>query len=186
MINILIVVAWIATGAAVGFSEVRQGHWRWLWLLGAMAGPLAIPLARLADAQEDAHTTAGTMQAPSVTDRHGLRVLAGIDGSTNARQAARDGAQLLGFRMAELTLTTVVDFEAAAFPNRPEVSGSPREDRSAADRLVERAASEMSGWLGHRPGTVVLAGKPSTALQEHASEAGYDLVLVSGRGRGDP
>ena len=53
MIIVAFLLGWLAIGFALGLYEARRGHWRWLWLLGAIAGPFAIPLSRQIEENED-------------------------------------------------------------------------------------------------------------------------------------
>jgi 23S rRNA pseudoU1915 N3-methylase RlmH len=39
MVQVSAVAGWIVIGGAVGLHEARLGRWRWLWLLGPIAGP---------------------------------------------------------------------------------------------------------------------------------------------------
>ena len=41
----VVVAAWLIVGAAVGVVGARHGHWRWAWVVSAIFGPFAIPLA---------------------------------------------------------------------------------------------------------------------------------------------
>lgn len=181
--TVLLVVlsTWVLIGFLAGFYEVRRGHWTWLWLLGAMAGPMVIPLARQLQRDE--------VRARPIEVRHGttrsavgLRVLAGIDGSAASMASARRAADLLGSRLGELVLATVVDYEAVIDP-----AGelAPRQPWDAeARRVLDMAADELGSWLGFEPATVLLAGRPADALQSHAEDAEFDLVVVGCRGAG--
>ena len=182
MVQVLIVAGWVAVGAAVGFYEVRRGHWRWLWLLGAIAGPLAIPLARQANRDVPVITPSMVSDGPESTDPSGLRVLVGIDGSDDATSAATSIVQSLGAHLGSLTLATVVDYESMVDYVGPN-SGADR-DRAQAEAGLTGAADDLERLLGSRPGVVVLAGKPATALQQHAHEEDFDLVVIGRRGRG--
>lgn len=181
------VVVWVLIGASVGFYEVRRGHWRWLWLLGAIVGPGAIPLARLAN-QREPYASPVVLAGTEAARKGGLRVLAGVDGSEHSTAAVETAAHLLGPRIDELILATVVDFETVAdsMPgtSAPEDSwASPEERRIAAD-LLQRSASAVAPHLTGEPTTVLLAGNPSDALHGYAQAHDIDLVVVGTRGHG--
>ena len=185
MVQALIIAGWVAVGAAVGFYEVRRGHWRWLWLLGAIAGPLAIPLAWQANRDEPS-VTASILSDAEGADRSGLRVLVGIDGSEDSTEAAASIARTLSSHLGSLTLATVVDYESMV-----DYAGLDREaDRDRAQAQAQAnagltaVADDVEPLVGCRPGMVILAGKPATALQEHASDEHFDLVVIGRRGRG--
>lgn len=182
MVQALIVVGWVVVGTAVGFYEVRRGHWRWLWLLGAIAGPLAIPLARQANRDEPHVTPLLLSDAPERSDRAGLEVLVGIDGSEDSTDAAVSIAESLGPHLGSLTLATVVDYESMVDYAGP--SREPDRARAQAEARLTAAADDLEPLLGSRPGVVVLAGKPAAALQQHANDERFDLVVVGRRGRG--
>lgn len=182
MVQALIIAGWVAIGAAVGFYEVRRGHWRWLWLLGAMAGPLAIPLARQANRDEPFAAPATLSELPPGAARSGLRVLVGIDGSAHSAEAAASIARVLGPHVGSLTLATVVDYETAVEPGEP--VGEADRDRADADARLTAAADDLEHTLGWRPGAVVLAGRPAAALLRHAHDERFDLVVTGRRGRG--
>lgn len=172
---------WVLVGAIAGFSEARRGHWSWLWLLGAMAGPMVIPLTRQLRRDERAARPIelhhGSTRAPG-----GLRVLAGIDGSAASLAAARQAVDILGFRLGELVLGAVVDYEAQIDPSG-DLAPPQSWDAEARDTL-EMARSELGRWLGFEPTTVLLAGRPADALRLHAEQSGLDLVVIGCRGRG--
>lgn len=184
MIPFLILIVWVVVGASVGFYEVRRGHWRWLWLVGAMVGPLAIPLARLANEQEP--FIKGEVLEPSSRRGHpGLHVLVGVDGSAESLAAARGAAELFGSRLGELTLATVVDYEMASTTSAGTGgSEAARVERAAAEERLREAAESLGAWLGWKPGTVLLAGRPAEALRAHAADDGTDVMVVGRRGRG--
>jgi nucleotide-binding universal stress UspA family protein len=182
MVQALIVAGWIAIGGAVGFYEVRRGHWRWLWLRGAIAGPLAIPLARQANRDEPHAKPVVLGDAPEGPHRPGLSVLVGVDGTHDSGTASSSIVRALGPRLGSLTLATVLDYEAMVDYAAP--SGQQDRDRAQAEALLAGVAADLEPVLGRHPATVVLAGKPATALQQHAHEQGCDLIVIGRRGRG--
>lgn len=179
-IALLLVAAWVVIGASIGFYEARRGHWTGLITLGALAGPFAWPLARLANL-DGRQSTPLVLDAGRVRDEHGLHVVVGIDGSDESIRAARAAAELLGVRLGRLTLATVVDYEADLPPGELTPPVTPHD---LARQAVGGSAAGLASWLGFDPATVVLSGRPSTALSDHASEVDADLLVVGTRGRG--
>lgn len=184
MIFTTVAIAWIVIGTAVGFHEVRRGHWRWLWLLGAIAGPVAIPLARL-NRQNEPYIAASVLSESSHADSLGLHVLAGIDGSPESLAAVHRVVEMLGTRLGELTLAMVVDFETADTTSPTALAPeNPYEERDEAKAVLADAAELLRGSHSGPPGTVLLAGRPSDALQRHAHGVGADVMVVGRRGQG--
>lgn len=181
MVVVIIILLWLLVGLALGLYEARRGHWRWLWLLGAIAGPLAIPIARQIEQNErlarPLDLRASTGQGPGT-----VRLLAGIDGSEDAVDAARQAADLLGSRLGEFELALVTDFDVHEATPGPLTA----DDRSVADerRALEDAAERLAGWLGFEPATVILSGVPARALRRHAVDGDFDVIAVGSRGRG--
>lgn len=183
-IALIIVAAWIAIGASVGFYEVRRGHWRWLWLLGAMAGPFAIPLARSAQGQEP-YIQPVILDQSDHEQGKGLHVVVGVDGSDASDHATRTALELLGWRVGAVTLATAIDFETVNVTSPGTLGPEDAwDDRKEAEDMLSDAADRLASWMGHRPTTVLLAGKPSEALQYYAEEHEGDLLVVGCRGAG--
>jgi nucleotide-binding universal stress UspA family protein len=178
---VIVMTSWILVGAIVGFYEARRGHWSWLWLLGAMAGPFIVPVARQLQREEVAARPVEVHRG-AVRQTGGLRVLAGIDGSVASMAAARGAANLLGCRLGEVVLARVVDYEASFDP-----AGQlepPESWDAGARRELDAAIEELATWLGFEPAGVLLSGRPANALRVHAEESGFDLVVLGTRGRG--
>ncbi len=181
MAAITIVIAWVLIGALLGIHESRRGHWHWLWLLGAMAGPFAIPLYRQIEQNEQLSRPI-TIQPGTRQSHPGVRLLAGIDGSEASVLAARAAADLLGTRLGDLTLAVVADFEISeTLP--PDPRPADTSDTVYAAELAA-AARQLDQWLSFEPATVLLAGRPATALVEYAIQEHFDLIVVGTSGRG--
>lgn len=178
---VIVLGSWIAVGAIVGLYESRRGHWSWLWLLGAMAGPFILPIARQLQ-RDEAQARPVEVHKGVVREPGGLRVLAGVDGSIASMAAARGAADLLGYRVGEVVLARVVDFEAEYDP-AGQLEPPESWDAGAREEL-EAAVGELGAWLGFEPTGVLLSGRPATALRAHAEEGGFDLVVIGSRGRG--
>ena len=172
-----LVCAWLLIGIVCSFVMARRGHDPWSWgVLGALFGPLIVPLA-LAAARRDR----GTDRIVHVwhTGERGagpISVLVGVDGSLDSEAAACTVVELFGPRLGRLTLAAVVDFEAA-------------ESARAGDGVFSAEAREVledpAGYVADfDPDTVVLTGEPAHALLEYARDNDIDLLAVGTHGRG--
>ncbi len=165
---VLFATAWVAIGFGTAYLMARRGHdpFTW-WYMGAVLGPLTIPMAitklRQHDDAAPAEVTSGTREGGSID------VLVGMDGSPESHRALEDAIRVVGSRIGRLCLATVEDFDA------------PMRSDGAAESVLREAASK----LPYRdPTTVVLTGKPADALLSYASSQAYDLLVVGSRGRG--
>lgn len=181
MLIFTVLGVWAAIGLLVGVYEARRGHWSGLWLLGAMAGPFVVPLARQLQ-QNEVMTRRIPLSEGTPGAAGGLRVLAGVDGSREAVAGAVHMARVLSARTTAFDLAIVVDYEAELAAEGAFAPPEPWD--AAARRAVAEAADEVERASGRRPGTMLLAGHPATALQRCAVAEGYDLLVVASRGRG--
>jgi nucleotide-binding universal stress UspA family protein len=110
------------------------------------------------------------------------RILVGFDGSRDARDALRVGAELASVSQGEISVLMVV---SAAH-------GETQEERQAAfDReagsLQELAERELDTVMRRHSATtsmhVVASDHPDQALPEYALKHGYDLVVLGRHGR---
>ncbi len=169
---LILLAAWLATGLTLAVVMGRRGHGAFQWfLLGAVLGPLALPLAWTS--LRDEGRASAVPLADSVSGGGSVDVLVGIDGSADASQALRVAIELIGTDIGRLTLASVVTFD--------ETSPQARRDKERAVELLEAAASSIQT---HTPGRVLLTGQPADALMNHATEQGYDLLAIGRRGRG--
>ena len=159
-------LGWIALGAATAVVMRRRGHDGVAWLLlGVLFGPFA-PLFALEawDRQEPVEVVA----AGSGPAREGaVDVLVGVDGSSRSLDVVRAATDLLGPRVARLTVGIVVPHDAGA-----------DSDRTAAEAL------RSLGLTDHGARLEVLHGRPAPTLLEHTAAGGYDLLVVGARGAG--
>ncbi len=181
MVIVSVAAAWVLVGAVLGLYEARRGHWHSIWLLGAMAGPFALPLFRQIE-QNERLARPVLLSDSSRADHPGVSVLAGVDGSDESVRAARSAAELFGSRLADLTLAVVAEFEVNE--TMPGPLTSEGEWAAEPKRIAADAAGSLSGWLGFEPATVLLAGRPATALVRYATDHEHDVVVVGSRGRG--
>jgi nucleotide-binding universal stress UspA family protein len=171
-VGFIVFGVWILIGITTSFAMGRRGHHLFSWgLLGAVFGPLVLPLALVAVVDERharSNVLRGGGRGPGP-----LSVLVGIDGSEESTAALRTAIVLFGAGLKRLTLAKVVDFETAQ-------GGLPNGEQRAADDLNRHAA--MVGTP--RPETLLLGGRPADALVEAALDGGYHLLVVGSRGRG--
>lgn len=163
--------AWCAIGIAVSIWMRRRGHALFMWAyLGAVLGPLVVPLAIDAIARERRESVTDVGAVPH---EHGkVSVLVGIDGSEESFAAARSVVALLGERIGRLTLAAVVDFDSA---------DGPSEARSDAGRHLDDVGRDISLDRAER---AILVGAPADALEHASRDGGFDLLVVGRRGRG--
>jgi len=110
------------------------------------------------------------------------KIVVAVDGSQQALQAARMGADLATQMAAKLVLVHVVrppvdlpwDLHAAVF------GPWEREKRAEAAELLSNAA-DFAGIEAER---VILQGAPAEAIAHFARAPDIELVLVGSRGRG--
>lgn len=163
------VTAWLLIGMAAGLWMTRRGHDpRWVYL-GALLGPLFVPVA-----VERVRTDPGAVPGPA-PGPHGdtLRVLVGYDGSPEAEEALRIARRLAEGRAAELLVAEVVPFEAGEDAEGPELA-------RVHARLAELERESLGTPLrGH-----VLSGPPAASLCAFAQGQDVDLLVVGSRGRG--
>jgi nucleotide-binding universal stress UspA family protein len=177
-ILLVIVCLWLLVGILASFVMARRGHDPWSWgVLGALLGPLVVPVA-LATTRRDT-STATAVQG---THHRGIPgggpvyVLVGIDGSPDAEAVACTVAELLGERLGRMTLATVVDYDVARAP------GPARAIRLAeAQQHLDAAAEAVPG---QQPDTVVLTGRPAETLLDYARQHPTELIAIGARGRG--
>ena len=172
----VVILAWVTIGIIAGLVMGRRGHSWFTWAaLGAVLGPLVIPLAVGSIRRE--HETHAVTLARGDRTAGPLQVVAGIDGSAAAHAALTSAIDLLGDRLGALTLAAVIDYDTA-LSNRP---GEER-DRAVAD--LATSAAVAAERLGRAPETVLLTGKPVTALIDHAIASGAHLLVIGSRGQG--
>jgi nucleotide-binding universal stress UspA family protein len=176
----VLILSWVVIGVAAAIVMGRRGHAPYSWaLMGAVLGPLVVPLMISATRRERTSPTAASRH-PDVarTDpaRDGLDLLVGIDGSDQSMGALRRAIELFGPFATRVTIATVLDYDAG-------LANAPRGEQERAREILASAARLAAGLLGREPDTVVLTGRPDEALVRHAQE-GDALLVVAPRGKG--
>jgi nucleotide-binding universal stress UspA family protein len=165
---------WLTIGITLAVLMGRRGHSPFEWfLLGAILGPIALPLAWDRIRSEPTipnRETVGVVPGPGTGP---VDVLVGIDGSSESETALHTAVEILGPRIGRLTLVGVTGFDYGS----PQVQA---DTKRALETLQGIAASASVAHLG----VTILSGKPSEALPEYALREGYQLVVVGRRGRG--
>jgi nucleotide-binding universal stress UspA family protein len=165
---------WLTVGITLAVLMGRRGHSAFEWfLIGAILGPIALPLAWGRISSEPAAMNREVVDAPPRAGSGPIDVLVGIDGSAESEAALRTVVDILGPRIGRLTLAGVTEFDY----------GSPQAQADTKRALESlRAMAESASVAG--PGVVTLSGRPADALSGYALRDGYQLVVVGRRGRG--
>jgi nucleotide-binding universal stress UspA family protein len=111
------------------------------------------------------------------------RILAAVDGSDHALDAARTAARLARALGARLTLVTVYHQPSASL-GEPNYSTALSEALAHARTVIERAREVVHEVSGLEPETEWLGGPPAETIIAAARDGGYDLVVVGTRGHG--
>lgn len=176
--QLLVIAAaiWTLIGVTASFVMGRRGHNPFTWLLlGAILGPIVVPLALRSVRAERRDPRARVRPLrEGATGSGTVDVLVGIDGSVQSSAALRAALDLFADRIGRLTLAGVIDFDSA-------ISGRPWETERLATEELERSAASVRFM---EAGTVLLVGHPATALMKYAVEEGYEVLVVGRRGHG--
>ena len=170
----LALLAWISFGPLLAVVMGRRGHSTTAWgAIGTLLGPLAVPIAienrwRRRDAALEVLVAAPPHGGP-------VSVLAGIDGSDEARAALGAAVRLLGDRIDRLTLASVLSYDTA------DDHVALADGRATAGLWMAAAQAAIPDVEADE---VIVVGQPAPALQRLAVSGGYDLVVVGPRGHG--
>jgi nucleotide-binding universal stress UspA family protein len=168
----ILAAVWLTVGVTLAVVMGRRGHGAFEWfLLGAILGPIALPLA-WTRVRDERHPQTREL-AEGVAGAGIVDVLVGIDGSRESEAALVSAVELLGPRIGRLTLASVTEFD--------DTSAQAQENARRAVEALERSAHSVGV---PEPGMVLLTGRPSDALTRQAVEGGYQLIVVGRRGRG--
>lgn len=173
---------WLFAGLGAGLVLGRRGHAPFTWvLLGAVLGPLVVPLAVVAIRDE---RKAGGARAPSrskaSTDRppsDAVDVLVGIDGSPQADAAFESVLRLLAGSLGRFAIATATPFGADS-------TATGRQAEAQDLVLLESYGDRAERALGRAAETVLLRGKAADALQRYCQDQQFDLLVVGSRGAG--
>jgi nucleotide-binding universal stress UspA family protein len=171
--GIVLIVVWVVSGV-VGASVfyARSGRRSWFWLGTCLVlGPFGLPIAWEVSEQRPTEV----VQRRSGHDRGGLRLLAAVDGSTEATDALSGALDLLGSRVGTLLLVHVIDYDTRA------LEGDAPVDRATA--MLEGVASTLP-VSAPSPTLQVAVGNPPDALVDLAERERVDLVVLGQRGTG--
>ena len=173
----VVVILWVLAGlAAVVVLLARQGYRDRLWyLLGAVLGPLFIPIAA-ERARRDVVVLERTGRRAADARPPGITAVVGVDGSAESRQAVRDAGRLFGGNDTRVVLLTVVDPDVGE-------SGDPR--WQAADDLLIDCQDLLPD--SSQPVLHIGRGQPARVLLDVARTEGADVLVLGRRGKGlDP
>jgi nucleotide-binding universal stress UspA family protein len=170
----IVLVVWVTIGIVASILMGRRGHNPQAWLvLGAILGPLIVPVALVSVAderiRERREVASGSPSPQGMVD-----VLVGIDGSPESEAAVQTAGRLFGPVIGRLTLATVEDFDSAG-------SRTPLDAEEEAVKRLERLASSVEA---QHPRAVILTGRPADSLLRWAIDERYDVIVIGRRGRG--
>jgi len=173
-----VLLIWLAVALSIGITLAvlmgRRGHNAFEWfLIGAILGPIALPLAWARTSSEPAALNREIVDAASGPGTGPVDVLIGIDGSRESETALRTAVEILGQRIGRLTLAGVTEFDYGS-----------SQARADTERALESLRAMAASASVSAPGIMMLSGRPADALSEHALRDGYHLLVVGRRGRG--
>ena len=107
------------------------------------------------------------------------RIVIAVDGSDEARRAARRGLELARAVEAEVTVVSVVERKTLRLTETAEEKRQLRERGEEALAEIETLAAEV----GHAVRTELLEGKPAAQIREHVATTDAELLVVGRQGR---
>ena len=173
---------WLFTGLGAGVVLGRRGHDPFTWgLLGAVLGPIVVPLAVVAIRNERKSDTAPAPDHSKTSTDHAqsgaVDVLVGIDGSSQADAAFESVLRLLAGSLGRFAIATATPFEADS-------TATGRQEEAQDLVLLESYGDRAARALGRAAETVLLRGKAADALQSYCQDQQFDLLVVGSRGAG--
>ncbi len=165
-------LVWAATGIAAAVVLRQRGHhFGSTAALGLVFGPLFIPLAvQYARARQHAASMGPIVLARGTVGSGPVDVLVGLVGDAPDVSAVLPVLRSVGERLGRVTVARVLDFESML-------------DQEERTRVALELSCSSLFLYEHDPELVLLGGHPRRALCDHASKAGYDLVVVVSRAR---
>ena len=166
-------LAWVTIGILTGLLMARRGHSWFTWtLLGAVLGPLVVPL--VFSELRHYRDADGRLVATGLPGIGSVDVLVGIDGSPQSLAALHAVTRVIGPRLSRLTLAAVMEHGYRTTP-------AGMEDEKRARAHLAAAASSVGIVTAQ---TVLLQGQPADALSDYADLEGYAMMAIGSRGRG--
>ena len=107
------------------------------------------------------------------------RIVIAVDGSDEARRAAKRGLELARAVEAEVTVVSVVERKTLRLTETAEEKRQLRERGEEALAEIETLAAEV----GHAVRTELLEGKPAAKIREHVATTDAELLVVGRQGR---
>lgn len=107
------------------------------------------------------------------------RIVIPVDGSDQAKQAARRGIELARVFGATVDVLYVIEQEALRLRRTADEKTQLQERAEAALTEIEELASE----LGHPVTTKLSEGKPAVRINEYAAERDAELIVIGRQGR---
>ena len=107
------------------------------------------------------------------------RIVIAVDGSDEARRAAKRGLELAKAVEAEVTVVSVLERKTLRLTETAEEKRQLRERGEEALAEIETLATEV----GHTVRTELLEGKPAAQIREHAATTDAELLVVGRQGR---
>lgn len=172
---LLVVLVWLLLGLGTALLFLgRRGYRNPSWyLLGALLGPLFVPIAIERGARVS--RVLDRSAAADDPDSTALTVLVGVDGSAESDQAVRDAARLFGSAPTRFVLAAVADPDLAEFAD------------VAREQKWHELLATRSKWLpagGPAPVLEIRGGQPDLVLMEAAAAITADVLVIGRRGRG--
>jgi nucleotide-binding universal stress UspA family protein len=173
---LLVLLIWVATGLAAALFLARRGYrspsW---WFLGAVLGPLFIPIALERGRRQDRVVERTPAAGHGRAEADGAAtVVVGVDGSPEADRSVRDAARLFGDGHARVVLVMAVDPDVVEFHD------------DAEHARCRALLADRAGWFseGTSPAIEIASGQPGRVLLDVASSEGADVVVIGRRGKG--
>jgi nucleotide-binding universal stress UspA family protein len=170
-----VLATWLLIGVVLAVVMGRRGYSAFSWgVLGAVLGPLAVPLAVSAARGKPSDFPKTVVTSDRIDG--GVDVLIGIDGSVQSEAALTRVVAMMSNCLGRVVLAWVLDFDTA-------VANMRRGEKERAERALKEQAARL-GAMGVPAEGVLLAGRPASALVEYATSNGFSLVVIGTRGSG--
>lgn len=169
---VLVLLVWVAVGLAAALHLGRRGYRSSSWyLLGAVLGPLFVPIALERGRRQE--RVVERTPAPEPERPGSLTVVVGVDGSGESDRALRDVARVFDASGTRVVLVMALDPDAVEFSDDAELTRCREVLRDGATRFAAAA-----------PAVELVSGEPGRALLRAAEAEGADVVVVGRRGHG--